>query len=169
MGSLILSILLLTAAAPAQERYPLSCFYAPRGGELDSYPDCASIDAEGHVHLARKHFRQLDFDSHGLAAVTVGPGFYYLRRDGRSAPVMMRDNGPEAFSQGRARSEVNGKVGFIDRSLRLVIPRRYDGAMPFEKGSAEVCTGCAVASDGEHSWYTGGHWVRIDRRGRQQP
>ncbi|NYT39587.1 WG repeat-containing protein [Sphingomonas sp. R-74633] len=158
---------LTAAAAPAQERYPLACFYAPRGGELDSFQDCAARDPDGTIRLSSGHLRRLDYDRDGLAAIHVGESFLYVRRDGRTAPVMTMDNGADPFVDGRARSPLDGKIGYIDRSLRLVIPRRYDGAMPFEKGVAEVCTGCTRATDGEHSWYAGGRWVRIDRNGRE--
>ena len=162
----ILPLLALTAAA-APERYPLTCFYAPRGGTLDSFKDCAKESFDGTIRLAPAHLRRLDFDRNGLAAVHVGESFHYVRRDGRSAPVMAMDNGAEDFVDGRARSRLGAKIGYIDRSLRLVIPRRYDGAMPFEKGVAEVCVGCSLAGDGEHHWYAGGRWLRVDRAGRE--
>jgi hypothetical protein len=162
----LLLLALTAAAAPAPERYPLTCFYAPRGGELDTFPDCAARDPAGAIRLAPAHLRRLDYDRTGLAAIHIGESFLYVRRDGRTAPAMTMDNGADLFVDGRARSQLGGKIGFIDRSLRVVIARRYDGAMPFEKGVAEVCTGCVLASDGEHHWYTGGRWVRIDRAGR---
>ena len=51
--------------------------------------------------------------------------------------------------------------------LRLVLPRIYDGAFPFEKGRAVVCFGCTKRIDGEHSFYAGGSWACIDPRGRE--
>ena len=56
-------------------------------------------------------------------------------------------------------------IGFIDRNLALVIAPRFDGALPFEDGWAEVCIQCKLTSDGEHSWYEGGLWGCIDRHG----
>ncbi|WP_342251117.1 WG repeat-containing protein [Sphingomonas sp. OTU376] len=161
---------LVTLAAPAEpapQRYPLPCFYAPRGGELDTFPDCAAQDADGTIRLAPAHRMKLDHDRGGLATVHVGKSFHYVARDGRSAPVMVMDNGADPFVDGRARSEWNGKIGYIDRALHLVIARRYDGAMPFEKGVAEVCIGCSLTGDGEHHWYAGGRWLRVDRLGRE--
>lgn len=158
---------LMALPAPAEPAYPLPCFYAPRGGELDSFPDCAAQAPDGTIRLAPAHLKRLDFDRSGLAAIHVGESFHYVRRDGRSAPVMTMDNGAEAFVDGRARSRLGGKIGYIDRSLRLVIARRYDGAMPFEKGVADVCVGCVLAGDGEHHWYAGGQWLRVDRSGRE--
>ena len=82
------------------------------------------------------------------------------------APVMIMDNWPEDFSNGLARSPVGNKIGYIDRSLKLVIPARYDGAFPFEHGTARVCTGCTTQTAGEHSYYAGDRWGCIDRHGR---
>lgn len=170
MRWLLLPLFALTmAATPAPGDYPLACFYAPRGGELDTFQDCATRNPDGTIRLAPAHLLRLDFDRDGLAAIHVGESFHYVRRDGRTAPVMTMDNGADPFVQDRARSRLGGKIGFVDRSLRLVIPRRYDGALPFTRGAAEVCTGCTPASDGEHGWYEGGRWARIDRSGRERP
>ena len=81
-------------------------------------------------------------------------------------PVETMDNGPDYFKDGLARSPVGGKIGYIDRKLNLVIPATYDGAYPFKDGVAVVCTACQIVSDGEHDWYEGGQWGRIDRKGR---
>ncbi len=96
-----------------------------------------------------------------------GPaGWFYVRRNGPMAAVMTYDNGPDAFVDGRARSQVGEKIGYIDRTLKFVISARYDGAYPFEHGAAVICIGCIRASDGEHGWYEGGSWGCIDRHGR---
>ncbi len=145
------------------------CTYAPKAmGDMVHAEHCAWSDAAGHIHLKRAHLLALDFDRHGLASVYIGDGWYYVRRDGRLAPVMARDNGAEPFADGLARSPEGGKIGFIDRHLALVIAARYDGALPFEQGRAEVCIGCKLTSEGEHSLYTGGLWGCIDRRGRER-
>ena len=69
---------------------------------------------------------------------------------------------------GLARTGVGGKVGFIDRKLRVVIPPRYDFAFPFNGGTAVVCNGCKETSDGgEHKSMVGGQWSIIDRHGRE--
>jgi hypothetical protein len=145
------------------------CTYAPKArGDMVHAEHCARSDAAGHFHLKHQHLLALDFDRHGLASVYIGSGWYYVRRDGRLAPVMTRDNGAEPFADGLARSPDGGKIGFIDRNLALVIAARYDGAFPFEQGWAEVCIGCKLTSEGEHSGYAGGLWGCIDRQGRER-
>jgi len=144
------------------------CTYRSRTHhDVGTFKHCAWIDQNGHVHVAPRHLRRLSYDKYGLANIHVDR-WYYVRRDGRVAPVMTLDNWAEPFSDGRARSPVGKKIGYIDRHLRLVIPARYDGAFSFERGIAVVCTGCKATSDGEHHWYEGGMWGCIDREARQQ-
>ena len=145
-----------------------SCAYSVKTkGDVLQFEHCAWSDAAGQLHLKREHRLALDFDRYGLASVYIG-GWYYVRRDGRLAPVMAMDNAADSFADGLARSPVAGKIGFIDRNLALVVPARYDGAFPFEDGWAAVCIDCKLASDGEHSWYAGGSWGCIDRHGHER-
>ncbi len=156
----------LKMLGPAAGRAPLDCAYAPRaGGELSIFHRCAGKDAAGRIHFSRRRLRSMAYDGRGLASVFVG-GWRYVARDGRSAPVMTWDNGPDPFASGLARSPDGGKVGYIDPRLRIVIAARFDGAYPFENGRAVVCIGCRIVSEGEHSSYVEGRWGCIDRRGR---
>ena len=59
------------------------------------------------------------------------------------------------------------RIGYIDRSLRLVIPPRWDGGLDFEGGRAQVCRGCKVARDGDFAELQGGVWGCIDTAGRE--
>jgi hypothetical protein len=106
------------------------------------------------------------YDRYGLSEISIGHQFYVIRRDGVMAPVMIMDNWAEGFSNGLARSPVGNKIGYIDRSLKLAIPARYDGAYRFEHGAARVCVGCTSQAVGEYSTYVSGQWGCIDRRGR---
>jgi hypothetical protein len=157
------------AWSQASKAADTSCTYAAKtGGDVLHFEHCARTDPAGHPRLERKHLLALEFDRHGLAGVNIGDGWYYVRRDGRFAAVMKMDNWAESFADGLARSPVAGKIGFINRNLALAIPARYDGALPFEHGWAEVCIDCKLVSHGEHSWYEGGRWACIDRLGRER-
>jgi hypothetical protein len=146
-----------------------SCAYSAKGGgDVVQVDHCASSDAAGHIHLKRQHLRALDFDRQGLASVYLDGNWHYVSRDGRLARVMTMDNGADPFADGLARAQVGAKVGFINRNLTLVIPPRYDGALPFDRGSAEVCIDCKLTSEGEHSSYEGGRWACIDRHGHER-
>ena len=165
MIALALAVAVQTAG-PAAGRAPLDCAYAlGAGGEMSTFHDCAWKDANGQVHFSRQHLQRLAYDARGLASVYVG-GWRYVARNGRSAAVMTFDNGADPFANGLARSPQAKKVGYIDPTLRTVIPARFDGAYPFENGLAVVCNGCRVVADGEHSSNADGSWGCIDRRGR---
>jgi len=153
----------LTAAAA--QPAPLECAYTPRGGEMQTFADCAWKDEQGQIRLSSPHLARLQFDRYGLAGVYVA-GWYYIARDGRSAAVTTFDNGPDPFSEGLARSPIGDKIGYIDRHLRMTIPAGFDGAFQFEHGLASVCLGCREIADGEHRSYAGGNWGCIDRHGR---
>ena len=128
-------------------------------------PDCAAPAGNGTIRIGSAALRKLKFEE-GLAVVTVGDGLFYVDRGGRAARVLPSDNGADEFVEDLARTVANGKVGFLDRRLRVVIRPRWDYAWPFQGGLAVVCNGCRAVADGEHRRMVGGLWGRIDRRGR---
>ena len=75
------------------------------------------------------------------------------------------DNGPDAFADGLARFGANDKIGFFNESGGLIIPARFDFALPFSEGLAAFCSGCRKVQDGEHSRHEGGQWGYIDLTG----
>ena len=75
------------------------------------------------------------------------------------------ENGADPFSDGLARTRVNGKVGFFNINLDIILKPIYDFAFPFHEGKAEICTGCKEKKEGEHSMLDGGKWQKIDRNG----
>jgi hypothetical protein len=143
-----------------------------------TFKQCAAAGSDGRPRLKRSYLARLRYDRDGLASVLLFGGsdkrkaqWFYVRRGVIPVPVESMDNGPDYFNDGLARSRVGGKIGYIDRKLNLVIAATYDGAYPFKDGVAVVCTACTIVSDGivsdgERSWYEGGQWGRIDRRGR---
>jgi len=143
-----------------------------------TFKRCAATGPDGRPRLQRSYLARLRYDRDGLASVMLFNAtdtrkyqWYYVRRGVIPVPVESMDNGPDYFEDGLARARVGDKVGYIDRKLNLVIPATYDGAYPFRDGVAVVCTACTIEYDrtvteGERSWYVGGQWGRIDRRGR---
>jgi WG repeat protein len=143
-----------------------------------TFKRCAATGPDGRPRLKRSYLVRLRYDRDGLASVLLFGGtdkrkaqWFYVRRGVIPVPVESMDNGPDYFEDGLARSRVGGKIGYIDRKLNLVIPATYDGAYPFRDGVAVVCTACTIVydrnvSESERSWYEGGQWGRIDRRGR---
>lgn len=109
-----------------------------------------------------------DGETGGIRAVLVEGELLFALDSGRTAPALIYDNGPDYFVEGLARTIRDGKVGFVDEQLELVVAREWDFAFPFEGGVSRVCTGCTTQrhEDDEHSEVVGGRWGYIDRQGR---
>ncbi|EPB5148028.1 hypothetical protein PQM29_003442 [Morganella morganii] len=76
------------------------------------------------------------------------------------------DSAPDEPENGRYRIRSGNKIGYADSVTgRVVIPAIYDCTYGFVNGTAEVGVGCEEETDGEHSWWTGGHWFRISPYG----
>jgi hypothetical protein len=161
---LLASSLLLAAPAASS-----SADCVPFANGWTDFGPCVRVDSSGQRWVKTEHLRALRFDKDGIAAVWVEgvKGFFYVGRDGRMVPVIAYDNGPDEFVEERARTPVDAKIGYIDRTLRLVIPARYDWGFPFEHGRAVVCSGCAQKPVGEHRVVEGGLWGVVDREGRE--
>jgi WG containing repeat len=152
------------------------CAYS--GNKIKEWTDfdaCTWSDRHGRLHLKQRHLRSLIYDRFGLSEIVIEGtppihhGFWYAKRNGQLAPVMMLDNGADPFNDGLARSPSGKKIGYIDRRFRLVVPAIYDGAHPFENGRAVVCVGCVERHNVgmEASYYEGGSWGCIDVHGRE--
>ena len=107
----------------------------------------------------------LDFKDQEVIAVSIDNQFYYVHKSGKSITTLAYDHKADEFSEGLARTRVNGKVGFFNRNLEMVIKPVYDFAFPFYKGTAEICTGCKEKQEGDNSMLDGGEWKKIDRNG----
>ena len=134
------------ASGGRDRRLPIVCL-SRKAGTISARVRASTPRGSGGSK--RRTCARLRFDRHGIAAVWMEglKGFYYVGRDGHMVPVVAYDNGPDAFVEGRARTQVDGKIGYIDRKLRVVIPPRYDWGFPFEHGKAVVCSGCALKPD----------------------
>ncbi|MGE3744300.1 MAG: WG repeat-containing protein [Sphingomonadaceae bacterium] len=141
-----------------------------KDGAFEQLGDCARRNPDGSYAIVPDTLGQLDFDRWGLASLAIrGEGYAYVRHDGRALVVPTFDNAPDEFIGGLVRVRIDGKIGYANHHLKLVIPAIHDGAHRFAKdGRAWACTGCETVSDGEHSFYRGGTAVCLDRRGRQR-
>lgn len=108
----------------------------------------------------------LNFQHNNLALKYINHNWYYIRRDGKAMSVILNENGkPDSFKEGLARTRVDGKIGFFDKNLNIVLPPFYDYAFPFHHGISEICVGCKEIQIDGHSMLDGGEWKRIDRTG----
>ena len=115
--------------------------------------------------VSKEYLKTLDFKGKELIAVPMGDCFYYIKKDGKKMLTLTYDNKADAFSEGLARTKINGKIGFFNRNLEIILPPVYDFAFPFHKGFAEICMGCQEKIDGENSMLDGGEWKKINREG----
>src|SRR3954471_24124773 len=141
-----------------------------------TFKQCAATGPDGRPRLKRAYLARLRYDRDGLASVMLFNAtdtrkfhWYYVRRGVIPVPVESMDNGPDYFEDGLARSPVEGKIGYIDRKLNLVIPATYDGAYLFRGGVAVVCPSCTYVSvrnaiEGQSVCYAGRQFGCNDRR-----
>lgn len=115
--------------------------------------------------VSNAYLEKLDFKGEEIISVFKDNAFYYIRKDGKEMKTLTYDNGADPFSDGLARTKVNGKIGFFNSNLDIILKPIYDFAFPFYKGKAEICTGCKEKKEGEHSMLDGGKWQKIDRNG----
>lgn len=103
-----------------------------------------------------------DDDAYEHALVEDKQGWIYVDRAQR--PLLrpfIYDGGPDYFQEGLARFVENGKMGFHDDALKIIIPARYDFAFPFKNGQARVGMDCHHWRDGEHGMVDCTHWEEI--------
>lgn len=161
---LFLAGALACAAVPANDEW-IECTFFPVFEDRDVIPHCARRDAGGGLVFAPTAFEVLAARGEDPAPVTIAGTLYYLSAAGVAVPVLPFDNGADYFVEGLARTLRDGKVGFIDRELNVVVPPRWDFAFPFENGTAVVCDGCTFRPVGGHREVVGGRWGVIDARG----
>jgi len=60
----------------------------------------------------------------------------------------------------------DGKTGFINEELQVVIFAKHDFVAPFRGGKALFCDGCTLKGEGEHPELIGGKWGLINKTGK---
>ena len=123
-------------------------------------------DAEGRVRITPR-FRGIshDFWDNGYA---YAGGFYINMAGERVFEIYPYDNGPDYFYEGLVRYTENGKVGFLDACMQVVIPAQFTFASQFWGGHSQICEGCRyepVYPGAEHGEYVGGNRAFINRKG----
>lgn len=102
-------------------------------------------DKRGRTVIPFVNLELSAFAESGLAlARRPNVGWVYIdHHNRRLGEALSVDNLPDETFGGYARFRAaNGKIGFLDRERRVVIPARYDAAFPFRNCRAVVCIGC---------------------------
>ncbi len=132
-------------------------------------PAVCELRKDGEVVVSPRSLSDIEFGPEGVGCVVVeSRGLYFVNRQGKTAPALAFDNGPDYFVEGLARTLKNEKVGFVNKRLEEIVTPVWDFAFPFQDGVAVVCTGCApapVSAGSEHTRMIGGKWGYIDKRG----
>jgi len=118
-----------------------------------------------NYYVPKQYLEQLDFKGEEIVSIYQNNAFYYVRRDGKAMKTLTEKNGADPFVEGLARTKVNGKIGFFNTNLDIVLKPIYDFAFPFYDGIAEICTGCKEEKEGDYSMLKGGRWQKINREG----
>jgi hypothetical protein len=172
----LLAICLLTfsAMALAEENQSLDCGYTPKktqdnpNPEFQVYTDCLDKDSLGAFRMRGHHFKALDFSEQQFIGILIEKDRWgYINRNNKIIVMLAFDNGPDYFSEGLARTVDNGKIGFVNEALDVVIPPQFDAAFPFENNRAKVGRQCATIQDGEHRLWECRQWFEIDKTGKR--
>ncbi len=93
---------------------------------------------------------------------------YAYNRNGRFlfAPYIF-DNGPDCICEGLMRFVKNKKMGFADRSGKIIIQAKFDYVSEFDYGIAPFCNGCEFILKDEHLHIQGGDWGYINKKGEE--
>ena len=164
---------LLWAACPATAGDRHACTYLQhKGQDMVTENNCLTFPkhglentAGGDALVSKKVAADASYDENGLAYLFSPAGVFYFTRSGLARKTLIFDNGPDDFSNGLARTERNGKIGFFDKKLSIVIKPQYDFAYSFENDLALICMGCIRKKEGEHSRIVGGKWGAINSKG----
>jgi len=116
-------------------------------------------------YISKNYLNNLDFKGEELISIYLQNNYYYVRKDGKIMQTLTYENGADPFADGLARTKVNGKIGFFNSNLDMVLKPIYDFAFPFYKGKAEICMGCKEKMEEGVAILTGGKWKKIDRKG----
>ena len=111
------------------------------------------------------YLKTLNFKDKELLALKIDGQFYYIHKSGKKMLTLTQEGSADKFSDGLARTKVNGKVGFFNKNLEMILAPIYDFAFPFHNGMAEICIGCKETEEDGENMLDGGTWKKINRSG----
>jgi len=107
------------------------------------------------------YLKNINFKNRNIVEIQISDKWYYVKSNGEAIVTFSYENRADRFKEGLARTEVNGKIGFFNQNLEVIIKPIYDFAFPFHDGVAEVCIGCNI----NDTQIEGGIWKKIDKNG----
>ena len=116
-------------------------------------------------YVDKAYLQTLDFKGKESISVYIEGQHFYINKSGKKISTLTYNGEADKFSDGLARTKVNGKIGFFNKNLEVILKPQYDFAFPFHKGISEICMGCKEEEEGDESMLNGGAWKKIDRDG----
>jgi WG containing repeat len=136
------------------EPHTLAGIHPPRSGDFGTLFENSVQEHE--VHSRYEDGTRFFVNGHAPVRVELSPGYTYIDQNGTE--MFGQFDGADAFSEGLARIEIEGRSGYIDRNGRTVIRPRFRWAREFSEGLARFSSGPVL--NGKPTW---GY---IDRDGR---
>jgi len=141
-------------------------------GEIKSFNDCGTLRGDELI-LKEKHIKNLGFkkgeeSKYALTTIYSSAGFFNVTQEGKTLKMFIFDNGTDYFREGLARYISNGKIGFANTKLEVVIPAKYDHAQPFKNGIAIVGNEChkeRATPQEEHYSIECHFWGAVNKKG----
>nr|WP_086937391.1 WG repeat-containing protein [Thaumasiovibrio occultus] len=134
--------------------------------ELEILASCVRND-QGVLTINPIHLERMAFNSWDIAKFTAYRRTYLVNRNGRIVLPVKREGYTDYFQEGLSRTDVDGKIGYFNQDLEIVIEPQYDWGMHFVDGKALVCIGCERIPDecSINYFISGGKWGYINKQG----
>ncbi|MFP4662465.1 MAG: WG repeat-containing protein [Halanaerobiales bacterium] len=120
-----------------------------------------------NISIEARYIFAYEFSEYGIAVVCDPlEGWIYIDKDGEFViKPMIVDNYYDEFSEGLARFEEDGKIGFFNQKGQVVIDPIYEYAHPFKNGFAQVARGVKKERMGEYTFIEVDKWGFINKKG----
>lgn len=79
--------------------------------------------------------------------------------------VFCPKNNPDHPSEGLFRIVRDNKIGYANLKGEVIIPPKYDAALPFNSGMAFINVGCEIDDVQKPTFWKGGKWGAINKEG----
>jgi hypothetical protein len=150
---LIISFLFVIGCSSADKKNGSAELTVFQSGTLYGYKNSG-----GKVVIPAEYMRAEAFQNQ-IAFVADRQKWMIIDTKGKIIPItpflIEENNMPDAFSNGLARLEKDGKIGYYDNTGRVVIAPQFAFGYPFEGGKAKVCTDCKKETKKNKTEYVG--------------
>ena len=150
-------------------------FYGCKGKSNDYLILDYDLDKEVHFYKDVNGTPIMDLSSYDIVYTDTFRQYAFVlehskcyvinRKEEKLLQVYFFDNGPDYIYNGLFRIVKDGKVGFANEQMEVVIEPKYEFVQHFENGLATFCVDCIKHSDFEYEWYEG-KWGCIDATGK---